>query len=255
MFDSSFQMRYENISKPIDPHKVRRNPHNLAFMNTPSRIVPYREPDRSFADSTHLAALLLSLPLAQKIHRLLLTSRQIEWLARGLFSGGLSEREVAAQMSSLEFQYDNLREQVECELENAWVDAGFLPAKVSTFQAPSKTAKSKAPNPHDWHKPSYTVEKDLKRKHQEEEESGRNKPSSKKGKKKRKVIKRTESDVSECGMVPPTPLQPIGISHDMVPLGEEESSLMDSWSFSAALERGGAMDQCLVSPMGTVFAI
>ncbi|KAF2638674.1 hypothetical protein P280DRAFT_520122 [Massarina eburnea CBS 473.64] len=139
-------------SSPRKNLKRKRAP----FLNGPSRIIPQSVSDPSISSpslcaSSHPAVphistcpppaptssnpvttLLLSLPLAQRIHNLILTSREIEALWRGWFAGPRNE-DMKRKMSDLEVKYDELVKSVEEELEGAWVDAGFLPRKITPY--------------------------------------------------------------------------------------------------------------------------
>ncbi|KAF2688998.1 hypothetical protein K458DRAFT_465669 [Lentithecium fluviatile CBS 122367] len=135
-------------------------PTPFPFITSPSRLALHQPPARSGCSFTSpsnnfdttptsptkpLTTLLLSLPLAQKIQALILLSRQIEALARGWFAGSAELPDVDGRMSVLEERYDGLREEVEGELECAWVNAGFVPADVCVPKFP---ASGKAPGTH-----------------------------------------------------------------------------------------------------------
>jgi hypothetical protein len=144
--------------------------------------------------SNPLTTLLLSYPLAQKIHQLILTSRQIEAICRGWFSGQKTP-EMERRISDLEYQYDGLRVEVECELEAAWVNAGYLPAAIpdlnaifspshKTLNSPSSPppipqtglfADAKPINETEYYcqSPHYSVDKELKKQREAEEKNVR----------------------------------------------------------------------------------
>ncbi|KAF1962676.1 hypothetical protein CC80DRAFT_499016 [Byssothecium circinans] len=150
---------------PHSPKTLKRK--RTPFIASPSRIIrqslsqapltsPPTQPHISTCPpSTHtvtnpLTTLLLSLPLAQNIHNLLLTSREIENLCRSQFTD-LDNEGVAASLerrrSDLEERYDHLREDVECELESAWVGAGFLPAAIPSLKSTFNVSSKREPEP------------------------------------------------------------------------------------------------------------
>lgn len=192
---------------------------------------------------------MLSLPLAQKIHKLILASRQIESLAQGLFGGYFGESEVATKMEGLEETYDNLREEVECELETAWVNAGLLPENLPMFPPSGQTP---APEQSDYARDEYTVDKDLKRKREEIEDESR---------KKGRIEKANEDSSSGSdsdGWMQPGGIQPVGIMQAMIPLGWREARRLRIWKMEKAWKKKGQghardSDEGLVSPRGIVF--
>lgn len=196
--------------------------------------------------------LLLSLPLAQKIHQLIVASRQIEGLARGWFNGSLNEGVAERRMSALELQYDELRNEVECELESAWVNAGFVPADLPST-LPTFPPSHKAPGAHSvkpvmptqavlgkevYVHPQYTVDKALKRKRDEE---------------KQRANKREKQSVDEEEVHYGEPVQPIGLQTCMIPLKWGEKKRMRNWNWNwRGTGKGGRVEEECVSPMGTV---
>lgn len=139
------------------------------FINGPSRIIRQAlSQDPTSCASTHysqphistclpsadtvsnpLTTLLLSLPLAKKIHDLILTSREIEGICRGQFTDPAEgmERNLQQRMQRLEERYERLRTEVEYELERAWVSAGYLPATISSFSSLGNPAPPPQPIP------------------------------------------------------------------------------------------------------------
>jgi hypothetical protein len=269
MLPSPSKMRYHDPSRPVGnvrsfhdnrAQQPKRNLKDLPFIAPPSRLDIHQCANQSPTSTKPLTTLTLSLPLAQKIHQLILASRQIENIARGLDSGMLNESQMARQMDSLDEQYSFLREDVECELETAWVNAGFLPASMPTF--PAVVNKSANTPANDWAKDSYTVDKDLKRKR---EITDKNAKSAKRETKKRKrnIKQEVESDASgvvEESWCAPVSVQPIGISRAMIPLGWPDRAKMAAWSWLSNKSIGnmrnlGDWDEGPMSPRGTVFVV
>jgi hypothetical protein len=172
-------------------------------------------------------SLILSLPLAQKIHELILTSRRIQSIADGFFDGYLTQEQVARRMEVLEDQYDRLRDSVTGELETAWVRAGFLPAQMPTYPPASKFFQA-APVTHDWYYGKNTTEMTRKRSHQDDGDEGT--PS-----KKTKKTKKVEKKASIEGWVQPTMLEPVGQSKPMKVI---EKKRLETWEMGKAWGRG-----------------
>ncbi|KAF2472438.1 uncharacterized protein BDR25DRAFT_312973 [Lindgomyces ingoldianus] len=225
-----------------------------SFSPEPSRIILHSCPTfPSYQKPT--TALLLSFPLAQEIHNMILTSRCIEVLARRLFRGDVSEEEAARKMSSLEEKYDVLREGVENELEVAWVEAGFLPPTALTPRL-SSSAMVKKDNMEGL-RGRYMVDKSLKRKG----EGSEGKAVGRKARKRRKgghVGEATEVEIGrDCGEDDEwqytEPLNPIGVQQVIIPLKGAQKKSMYGWNWREAKrveERGGmgGLREC-VSPM------
>lgn len=218
--------------------------------------------DRTACESSSgpLNTLLLSLSFAQKIHHLILVSRQIQGLARGWFSGSIQEADAERRMSELEERYDALRQEVECELESAWVNAGYLPIDIPTFPASRKTPGSASIKPAvptqgllcpTNANPGYTVDTALKRKSEEDEYKAQY------GNKKRKQSSgydySSEEDAVSCAL----PIQPIGVTQAMKPLKHWERDALKKYEFSTAVRgrKGARMQKVLwnecTSPKGT----
>ncbi|KAF2870244.1 hypothetical protein BDV95DRAFT_608246 [Massariosphaeria phaeospora] len=282
MLPSPSRLKNHDFSKPVRAQV----PHSeLPFIPAPSRLVRHHCPtfiDPGSVDSNQsslfqsssqqghqqskpLTTLMLSLPLAQKIHQLIVTSRQIESLARGLFEGQMSEAEVARYMQGLESRYETLREDVECELESAWVNAGFLPAAtIPTFPnfppaSQFNFTQQKAGNTDVYIDANYTVDKALKRKREvEEEETSSNGSSSD----ERVSKKRKAGDVDEEDWSSWDPLQPIGIQQAMIPLPGPAKRKLKNWTFETGERKGQRKGRAkeeasgsgwCVSPCGTEF--
>ncbi|KAF2734406.1 hypothetical protein EJ04DRAFT_603112, partial [Polyplosphaeria fusca] len=205
-------------------------PHTATFHSSPSRLVLHTcPPSSSTAPRPRPSTtLLLSLPLTHKISKLLVTNRQLEVLGRSRspFSSSLREDQLARKMSALEDRYEDLREGVERELEEAWVRAGFLPPNHNQAAA----AAQKSPQVD-----GYTVDKDLKRKRQQEEiRAGKRKKMSK--------------DASVGGHA----VQPIGIPLAAGKLEPDHRDRLWGWNWGEAIGRG-RIKEALVSPRGSVF--
>ncbi|ORY17520.1 hypothetical protein BCR34DRAFT_583664 [Clohesyomyces aquaticus] len=235
--------------QPPTPGPIPPTHATPPFLPTPSRLIRHTCP--TFPSPTPLTALLLSLPLAQKIHNLLLTNRCIEVLARKLFRGDMREADVARQMESLEERYDLLREDVEAELEGAWVGAGFLPPLVP---APEGTPMQRPVGGED--RGQETVDRSLKRKREEENDKRKGWPFKKarKSSKGRKTVDAKPVQESEWEFVKPP--SPVGIQRAMIPLAGEESERLNRWNWIDAAKGSGERDRAVleecVSPRGTV---
>jgi hypothetical protein len=191
---------------------------------------------------------MLSLPLAQKIHELILTSRRIQSVADGLFSGHLTEEQSANRMDVLVEDYDRLRDSIAGELETAWVAAGFLPAQMPTYP-PASNILQAAPDPYDLHPENDAAHNNLKRAWPEEEEEEQK--QTKKRTKKRKLEKKASSP-SE-GWIQPATLAPVGLSK---PLKLREKRRLDVWDMRRAWGRGNAkIEPADMSPRGTTFNV
>jgi hypothetical protein len=248
----------QHVSVP--PTKNLPTPMHLPFTPSPSRITVHQCPSQFEKPWT---ALVLSLTLAQKIHNLILVSRQVEEFARGLFSKQLNEQEVAQTMQRLEEEYDSLREDVEYELETAWVDAGFLSEAIPNFQPINNKATTtdyssllSSTRLDGCRRNSDTVDKGLKRK--AEVDAGEKTKNCKRLRKleKEEVYGSVESDDSEKwgGM---EVIEPIGLQQAMIPLTHEQKRRMQNWSIVKA---GRNMDkeetqEFIVSPRGSFFVL
>jgi len=138
-------------------------------------------------------------------------------------------------MSLLQGQYDTLREDVECELESAWVNAGFLPACLPKFPESSKKNTSAKPSAGS----GYTVDKALKRTRESEEEE------LKTGKKVKVDNDYSADEEEKWGAV-----DPIGLQVHHVPMTKEEKNRMCRFNFTGT-KRGGVGWEEATSPMGT----
>ncbi|KAF2194171.1 hypothetical protein K469DRAFT_689214 [Zopfia rhizophila CBS 207.26] len=225
------------------PHKpLKPSPSALPFTAPPSRLIlhscPYL-PVPQTEPAKPLTALLISLPLAQKIHQLLRASRQVEMLARRLFTGSMSEHEVAREMDGLEERYEMLREEVEGELEAAWIGAGFLSPGLSVDIQAQKQTYQKAKMEKEKHN---TIDASLKRKR--EQEGGKKKDKKKKG-------MEVEGGEEEWHFTERP--EPIGIMQAMIPLKKHQKKKLTGWNWRDATTRLGKREseECAVSPMGT----
>jgi hypothetical protein len=266
MLPSPSKMRYHDPSRPVGnvrsfhdnrSQQPKRNLKDLPFIAPSSRLGIHQCANQSSTSTKPLTTLTLSLQLAQKIHQLILAS-QIENIARGIDSGMLSESQMATQMDSLDEQYNFLREDVECELETAWVNVGFLPASMPKFPAVvSKSAN--VPLVNDWSKDSYTVDKDLKRKREKIDKKSKKELK----KRKRNIKQEVESDVSDVveeSWCAPVSVQPLGISRAMIPLGWPDRAKMATWTWLSNrsmenIRNVRDWDEGLMSPRGTVFVV
>ncbi|KAF2258143.1 hypothetical protein CC78DRAFT_572724 [Lojkania enalia] len=221
----------------------RKLPETMPFAPSPSRLVLLSYPTPK--PIKPLTTLLLSLPLANKIHALLLISREIKLLAEKLFGGEISEQDVARQMSRLEERYEGVREEVEDELEAVWVNAGFLSPSPPTFPSsagnimfqkpeynasPSSALLDSPPTSLDMKNGDdgmkfggYTVDKDLKRK----------RPSQQKERGTGKMRKVSEEVVGNN-------IQPIGITQAMISLRGKEAWRLRNWDWKKACREDGA---------------
>lgn len=259
------------------PAPSRLMTHQCAAYNTCSFIHPnnFTSPIPA-SPNQPLTTLLLSLPLARKIHYLILTSRQIESLTRGWFAGSIPLAEVERRMSALEAQYDSLREDVECELESAWVNAGFLPADLTTFPTSSHVPGAAAIRPAVpatgilSASPTMTpaAPKDLKRKG----DTASPRPA--------KKYKSKATGLNATGVAPilmhystdrstddergsfALPSSPIGVRACMVPLSLGEKQRMKGFEWADAVRgRKGvrvwkaAIEDSCISPKGGVFKV
>jgi hypothetical protein len=59
----------------------------------------------------------------------------------------MDQAEAERKISILEEQYDELREDVECELESAWVNAGFFPPDIPSYPTSSKAPGTQSTRP------------------------------------------------------------------------------------------------------------
>lgn len=268
MRPSPSKLRHHHMSTPIKSAHTHCRPrkqqalHALPFSPQPSRLVVHKYPDmpnEPCPPQKPATSLMLSLNLAQKIHQLLLASRQIETLTRGSFAGHYTEASVSRKLERVEDKYDGLLEEVEFELETVWINAGLLPASMPLFPLVNRMhiAVSAQPTPFhepsistkdgkDWTKDTYTVDKDLKRKREEEDEKKDNKQGRKKQQKKLAEV--------DVGWVQPDSVQPIGVQQAVMPLNWIDQKRLRGWSVAASWGRQRVQEEA-VSPKGTVYAV
>ena len=217
-----------------------RPPQTLPSQQTGSGIIqlpPGTTTPFTAPSPNPIPALVMSPVLQKRIHDLLITSRQIESIARQLFKGQLSESQVAWQLESLEKRYQGLQEAVESELEGAWMGAGWL-------DSPSHLRDGETGHVDSGYTSSAsgkgTRAPELKRK---ADEIGWDHQGMEK--KKRKKKKKAEDDEWEI----PLPAQPVGIPKAMIPLKPEEKERMLKWTWEKGYAVGGPEEVCL-SPRG-----
>ncbi|KAF2009738.1 hypothetical protein BU24DRAFT_415038 [Aaosphaeria arxii CBS 175.79] len=221
-------------SPPKHPHQSNPTRQPLPFAQK-SRLVVTNHKVHPTQPSTPQTSLLLSLSLAQKIHNLILASRQIEQFAHGTFNSSEGEKNVEKRIDNVISLYNSLREEVECELECVWVNAGLIPAQLPTFPV----ANNGVINTH--------RNKGMKRKRSMEEEihqENRNKKQKTEGITYDKAIEgEREGDWSA-----PTLLQPIGESNTSIPLTKYEKYKMNAWGFESAWGCGEPVMDLQMSP-------
>jgi hypothetical protein len=251
---SNLSPRSSGESAPFIPAPSRIVLHRCSslFLGTPQRESTPAPASSSSARATRarspspqsqqpITALLLSLPLTQKIHAMLLTSRHIETLARRLFSGVLSEAEVARQMKSLEGRYEALQEAVEKELEGAWVTAGWLAPEIEADKNSGTDSEDSGR---------------LKGRKRAVGDSDGEATSSSHGRKdkKRKLEKKQRQIETDWRF--DSPPDPIGIPRALIPMARGDKERMLTWDWDYARGRGVSGRETCLSPKGqTVFVI
>lgn len=237
MLPSPLKLVNKNLASLISAASPRSHnafpatPSNTAYVKGPSRLLLHScAPSTNIKRQRPLTSLLLSQPLTQRISKMLMLSRQIEALANNHFGHNMGEEEVAHRLTSLEHTYEAVRESVERELEEAWVGAGCLAPRPSTFPKPQLPA-SQYPN-------SPTVDKELKRKRQQDEI---------KAGKRRKL---SDESTATGHNVFELPCQPIGVPLAAGKLGPDHRDRLRMWIYKEAEGKGRVREE-LVSPMGT----
>ncbi|PVI05633.1 hypothetical protein DM02DRAFT_650647 [Periconia macrospinosa] len=183
----------------------------------------------------------LSHSLAQKVHNLILISRQIEAIWRGWFHGSRSD--VKQRMAELEILYDALRDDVSAELRAACLSSGQTPSKVlkglpvfpPTHRVHgSLSVKPKIPKRGVFDL-EYSIDKELR--HEKERAEREDEINS-------------SSDEDEEEEIKFEVLQPIGVMRAEIPLTKGEKEMMGKFSWKRKKAKGGQKDVC-VSPRGT----
>ena len=137
-------------------------------------------------------------------------------------------------MQQLEGRYDQLQEAVEKEMDQAWVNAGWLnPFSADADSGYTSTSSSNA-------------RQGLKRKHDTRGDDTANK----KNKKQKKYEAPQIGSVVERTFQVELPCEPLGVPTYMVPLADVEMEELAAWTFQGGYERGGE-DEICQSPRGT----
>jgi hypothetical protein len=240
--------------------------HQRPVYNTLA-LSPHRPTERSPAS---LSKPLLSLPLARKINYLISVSRQIESLARGEFVESVQQEDVERCMSVLEQKYDELRQEVECELESAWVNAGLFPTDMPTFPASSKVPGTTSVRPNLPTLSIFTPKTELKRKRElQSHYNSVTYPAYKKPKNNARptpipIQTHNESDRSyedDPGVAYAKPASPMGVRNCMVPLtaGERKKMVEFEWmgvrGGRVGIRSGKILEEGCVSPRGGVYQL
>lgn len=169
---------------------------------------------------------------------------------RGLFSGTIKEREIAQRMHIIEGTYNELREEVECELESVWVNAGLIPANLPPY--PVTNLFDKAYHVITANDDGHTVDGELKRKREDREDNTGS--HNRNGKKNKCEIESQHESVDESTWVVPALLQPLGIPKASIPLASDEKRKLKNWGFEISWGCGGQAAVEVMSPRSSVFA-
>ncbi|KAF2279146.1 uncharacterized protein EI97DRAFT_440608 [Westerdykella ornata] len=241
---------------------------------TPSLLTIYA-PSASHQTHQPEPTLRLSLPLAQNIHALILSSRELASLENKRSREACSDIETAMHMGQLEAKISSLRKRIESELETAWVNAGLLQS-VNDMTALSLNSSAQQADKENAMKPprqqintysDYTIDEELRR--QKSPKDPQSEPTYEaKGRKKRKLEtkkakkgkKATSShrDKEDEDRLFPQQIQPIGVTLARIPLSWAHRQRMRMFQFckgrkrtrDEGFDRGG---EELWSPMGTKY--
>lgn len=221
--------------------------------------------------------LRLSLSLAQSIHSLILTSREIASIEHEKSPGNLSDLETAMRMGQLEAQVETLRKNVESELETAWVNAGLLQSvnDMSALSLKNPTMCSDKESETEDHPidayPEYTIDKELHRQNVLEETQST--PTyQKEGHKKRRLKSDKKStngngpssSTSSCdgdkgngdGQFPHQ-IHPVGVRQAQIPLSYAHRERMRMFRWRKGKKRTWDdepnVSEGLLSPLGSRF--